>query len=409
VSRTTESLMTPAEARARVLALAEPEGPTEVSLGDALGLVLAEAAVADVDLPPFDRAAREGFAVRSAEASPGALLRIATTHGLRLAADPRVEAGEAVRVAAGDALPVGANAVVRARDVRHDPETGPARVIELTHGVEAGRGVTFRGSILAAGATVLPAGTRLRAPMIGLLAAQGCVQPVCHRRVRVAILAVGDHLVGPGEEPVMHRERNATGAALVALALQGGAMPFDLQAVPETRLRPALDRATNAPVIVLLGRPSPAVARALKAVGFDPVVSGLAVGPGGRTRYGVIRDDDGQVAHHVFLLPLAPIAAATAFVLLVQPLIARLQGGPAAGPPAVVAAWDGTHRATGGRSRAIPATFTTDAGARGHARPVPLRGPDDLPAFARADGLALLPPHSGPWEGGEVVDFVPFP
>ena len=72
--------------------------------------------------------------------------------------------------------------------------------------------------------------------MVGLLASQGCVHPVCHRRVRVAVLAVGDHLVGPAEAPVMHRERNAANAAIVALALRAGAMPHDLQAVPESRV-----------------------------------------------------------------------------------------------------------------------------------------------------------------------------
>jgi molybdopterin molybdotransferase len=130
--------------------------------------------------------------------------------------------------------------------------------------------------------------------------------------------------------------------------------------------------------------------------------------PGSRTRYGIIRDESGEVSNHVFHLPLAPVAASTAFALFVQPLIARLQGNPAAGPRTVAAVWDGTHRPTGNRLQVVPVTLTTDTEARRRARPVPLRSSDDLPGFAKADGLALLPNHSGPWLGGEVVEVVRF-
>ena len=406
--RTIELPPTPSEACSRILALAEPEEPIEVSLVDALGLVLAEDAVADVDLPPFDRASTEGYAVRGNEATTGALLRVAGLRWSTRPVDDSLETGEAIRVRPGDPLPEGADAVVRLDDVRPDPETGPTRVIELLGDAEAGRNVARRGLLLEAGSMLAPAGTRLRASMVGLLASQGCVHPVCHRRVRVAVMAVGDHLVGPTEAPVMHRERNAANAAIVALALQAGAMPHDLQAVPEAQFPSALERATSAPVIVVLGPMSRSILRTFKSFGVETVLTGVSMKPGGRARYGVIRDDPGGVAHHVFHLPIAPIAASTAFALLVQPLIARLQGGPPAGPRTVAAVWDGTHRSIGDRLRVVPVTLNVDTEARQRARPIPLKGLDDLPGFARADGLALLPAHTGPWMGGEVVEVVRF-
>ena len=406
--RTIETMPTPAEACSRILALAEPGEPIEVSLIDALGLFLAEPAVADVDLPPFDRASTDGYAVRASEARAGALLRVAGPRWSDRTLDEGLEAGEAIRLDRGDPLPVGADAVVRLDAVRPDPEAGPTRVIEILRGVESGRDVARRGLLLEAGAVLAPEGTQLEGPMVGMLASQGCVHPVCRRRVRVAVVAVGDHLVGPTEAPVMHRERNAANAAIVALALRAGAMPHDLQAVSEAQFPSALERATSAPVIVVLGPTSRPILRALKSTGAEAVVPGVAMKPGGRSRHYLARDESGRVAHHIFHLPIAPMASSTAFALLVQPLIGRLQGSPLAGPRTVAAVWEGTHRPIGDRLRAIPVTLDLDSTARHRARPIPMQGPDDLPGFAKADGLALLSARSGPWMGGEVVEVVRF-
>jgi molybdopterin molybdotransferase len=408
VPRTIESPMTPAEACSRIMALAEPEGPIEVSLVDALGLVLAEDAIADVDLPPFDRASTEGYAVRASEAKLGALLRVAGLRWSTRPFDDSLEAGEAIRVRVGDPLPEGADAVVRIEEVRADPEIGPTRVIEILRGPEPRREVARRGHLLEAGDVLAPAGTRLEPSMVGLLASQGCVHPVCHRRVRVAVVAVGDHLVGPTEAPVMHRERNAANASIVAFALRAGAMPHDLQAVTDSAFPAALERATSAPVIVVLGPSSRPIARAFQSFGLETIVSGVALKPGGRSRYAVIRDESGRVVHHVFHLPLAPMAASTAFALLVRPLIAGLQGGSLVAPRTTSAVMDGTHRAVGERLRAVPVSLDIGADARHRARPIPMRGLDDLAGFARADGLAMLPAGSGPWLGGEIVEVVRF-
>ena len=321
--------------------------------------------------------------------------------------DEALEGGEASRVAAGSPLPAGADAVVGLRDVRPDPEEGRTRVVEVLRAAEAGQGVSRRGSILGAGREILPAGARIRPSMVGLLASQGAVHPLCHRRVRVAILSVGDDLVPPAEAPSMHRERNAANLALAALAVRADAMPHDLQAAPARKLEAALGRATCSPVIVVLGDSRPELARAFRSLGVEPVFRGVAARPGGGVRYGVIRDEAGHVAHHVFRLPARPVDAALAFTLLVLPLIRHLQGDPEPSA-APLARFEGTHRPTGDRARLVPVAFEIDAEGRRIARPIPSRGPDDLPALALADGLALLPADSGPWTGGEMVETLAF-
>src|SRR6185437_13973643 len=128
-------------------------------------------------------------------------------------------------------LPQGTDAVAPIDDIRPEPIAELPHVVALWRAAEPGRHVVRRGAYLRAGTELAPAGTRLHLPLIGLLAAQGCVHPVCHRRIRVAVLAVGDHLVEPGAAPVLHRERNAAGATVVAPCLQWGATAHDLGTV----------------------------------------------------------------------------------------------------------------------------------------------------------------------------------
>jgi molybdopterin molybdotransferase len=214
----------------------------------------------------------------------------------------------------------------------------------------------------------------------------------------------------------MHRERNAAGPALVAPCVQWGATVHDLGAIARSDLDSALDRALTAPIVVVLGPPEGFIARALHRAGVEPVFNGLALRPGKRSSYGVIRGssygesnpDQEPIRHHVFHVVPNPIAALTVATLLIGPLIARLHGG---GGPAAAAGWHrprailgGPHRATDDRTWAVPVTLADDDQGRRIASIVPLRGPDDLLGFGCAEALALLPRESGPWKGGEVVE-----
>ena len=355
---------------------------------------------ADVDLPPFDRASIAGYAISARDVSPGALLRVSSPwsddgHG--------IDRGEAARVEPGEAMPLGADAVLSPDEVCLDPD---GRVVEALRSVEPGRSVARRGSILRSGAILAEAGRRLTTAMVPLLASQGCVHPICHRRVRVAILAVGDHLVGPADAPVLHHERNASNMAVGSIVLADFAMPHDLGSVAEPDFEAALDRAMGAPIVLILGRLNGSICRTLARAGVEPVVSGIALEPGGgfELGHGVVRDDDGRVVVHVVHLPLDPLAAIVAATLVVRPLIARLQGDDA-GPPLLPVVWSGSEPPTDARSRAVPARLTTSRDGHLLARPV---SSANLPELAHADGLALFPPSAGPWSAGNVIGFVPF-
>lgn len=393
------------EARAKIVAEAVPLEAIEVCLSEALGLVLAEPAVADVDLPAFDRAALDGYAVRAADAAAGARLEVVGLRGPR--GEVTIRRGESARVAAGDPLPVGADAVVRTEDTRPEPNVGPPRAVAVLRPAEAGLNVVARGYYLRAGVELAPAGRRVTLPLVGLLSAQGYVHPLCHRRARVAVVAVGDQWVGPGEAPVMHRERNATGPAVVVPCVAWGATAHDLGTVPESELEDALGRALTAPVTVVIGAAEGAIPTALKGAGVETVFSGVSIHPGKRLSYGVVRDGSGRAEQHVFHIVPGPIGALSVMTLLVRPLLARLHGAAPEAFPSQRARWSGSHRPTDDRDWVVPVRLVNDPDGHWRAAPVEYRGKEDLFGFAQADALAILPARSGPWNGGEVVAVVP--
>ena len=400
-----------AEARNRILSEAVPSEAIETSLSEAIGLVLAEPLISDVDLPPFDRAAQDGYAVRAIDTIKDARLKVV---GLKRGGKPRKTAeiqlnrGEAARVQAGDPMPVGADSVLRTEESRPEPGTGPPREVVVLRAVEVGQGVVPRGYYLRAGATLATPGTRIRPAMISLLASEGCVHPICYRRVRVAVLAVGDHLVGPAEAPVMHRERNASGPTVVIPCLQWGATAHDLGVVSESELPAALDRALTARIVVILGESEGAIPKAMKRAGIETIFEGVSLHPGKRLTYGVVRDRRGQAVQHVFVMATGPIGVLSGVALLIGPLIQRLQGGPHPPAPPLNAIWTGApHRPTDDRVWAVPARLAIDPEGRLRVSAIEHRGKDDLPGFAQAEALALLPPRTGPWLEGEIVEVVP--
>ena len=150
-----------AEAQTRILERAEPGEAIEVPLPEAVGLVLAEPAVGDVDQPPFDRAAFDGYALRAADATQGVRHRLVARRRGQGCGEVEVGPGRAVRVGAGEAMPVGADAVLRTEDSRPEPAAGagPPRLVEALRPVAPGANVIPRGERLRAGTLLAPAGT----------------------------------------------------------------------------------------------------------------------------------------------------------------------------------------------------------------------------------------------------------
>lgn len=318
-------LLTLAAAIEAVLARSAPLPGERVALEDAGGRVLAEPALALVDLPPFASSAMDGFALRSAD-TPGRLPVVA-----RIAAGspaPRsLRPGEAMGIATGGVVPEGADAVVPVELVVQQDDS-----VDVPKSVALHDNVRPRGGDAAEGDVVLEAGTRLGAAQVGALAAAGIAELVCARKPRVAVLATGSELRTPGERLEPGEIYEANGAMLVTALRVHGADVERLAPVrdDEDAHREAIGRALQADVVVSSGGvsvgPHDLVRRVAAELGVEEVFWRVAVKPGKPISFGV-RD-----ATLVFGLPGNPVSTLVGFELFVRPALRALEGERDPGP-----------------------------------------------------------------------------
>lgn len=306
------------EAQRRILDRVVPLPVEEVPLAAAAGRILAEAAAARVDLPPFDASAMDGFALRSGD-TPGRL-PVSDRIAAGRPASRGLQAGQAMGIATGAAVPEGADAVIPLEYVvDHDNE------IEIPEPVEVGANIRPRGGDLRAGDVVVPAGQRLGPAQLGALAAAGVADISSAGRPRAAVLATGSELRRPGErlEPGQIYEANTV--LLAAQLESAGARVELLDAVAddEPAHRAALERGLEADVLVSSGGvsvgPHDLVRSVGSELGIEEVLWGVAVKPGKPLWFGV----RGETL--VFGLPGNPVSSLVCFELFVRPAVLALQ------------------------------------------------------------------------------------
>jgi molybdopterin molybdotransferase len=318
-------LLTIEDALARILARTPPLPSEPVPLAEATGRVLAEPALALVDLPPFDSSAMDGFAVRAAE-TPGTLAVAFRIAAGRPSSGP-LPVGSAAGIASGGAVPEGADAVVPVeRTAERDSE------VEIGAAADPGAHIRPRGGDVRAGEPVVAPRTRLGAAHIGALAAAGVAEVRCARRPRVSVLATGTELRSPGE-PLGPGEIFESNRPMIAAALAGtGAAVHVLPVVgdEEDLHRDALARGLTGDVLVTSGGvsvgPHDLVRRIAAELGVEEVFWGVAVKPGKPLAFGV---RNGTL---VFGLPGNPVSSLVGSLLFVRPALLALQGAEDPGP-----------------------------------------------------------------------------
>jgi molybdenum cofactor synthesis domain-containing protein len=392
-----------ADALEMVLSKIEQLEPEVVPFEQALGRALAEDVVSRVDLPPFDRAAVDGYAVRAAdtfraiESSP-VKLRVVGSANVGSAARIEVKRGEAAKIMTGAPMPKGADAVVMVEQTKAEGE----HVLVFTK-LPPGKNVSARGEDVRRGEVVLERGRLLRPQEVGMLAATGNTEVRVARRPRVAILATGEELRPPGTRLKEGEIVDVNSYSLSAAVKSCGGLPRRLGLVPDDSrsLRRALRRAARYDMALISGGSSVGerdlVPEVIAELG-ELLFHGVAIRPGGPTAFGVIGGKP------FFGLPGFPVSALVAFDMLVRPALRRMQGLPAErGYPKVRARLARKISSTLGRMEIVRVRVREEGGEL-VAEPIRIAGSGILSSMTRADGFLLLPEDVEGLEEGSQVE-----
>jgi putative molybdopterin biosynthesis protein len=385
------------EARRRLSAHcpSRPIGTEIVLLAHALDRILAADIAAPIDVPPFDRSAVDGFAVRSSdvagasERTPRRLLLnsevIACGHPPAIA----VTAGTATTIATGGGLPRGADAVVMV-EWTELVETADGPAIDIKRAAAPGQCVGFAGSDIARGETLLRRGQRIGSREIGMLAACGLARVEVVRRPRVAVLSTGDELVALGQPLKPAGVYDSNGAILVAAITEAGGEAISYGAVADdaAALEGILRRALAAcDMIVLSGGTSKgagdlthAVVSGLGSPGI--IVHGVALKPGKPLCLAVA---DGKP---VAVLPGFPTSAIFTFHTFIAPLIRAFAGLPPEAAATVTADVPVRIASEMGRQEFVLVALID--GEHGPVAFPTAKGSGSVTAFSQADGFLAI-------------------
>jgi molybdopterin molybdotransferase len=384
--------LTPVEEHlAQILATVGPLAPTELSLKDVHGLVLAEDVSASSALPSFDNSGMDGYAVlvedvaAATEENPVTL----PVTGEIAAGDTgayALQPGTAIKIMTGAMLPRGAEAVVPVEWT----DGGGARV-SIRVGAEYGNAVRLAGEDAKAGEVLVAAGTWLRPMHIAVIAAAGRGSVLVRPRPRVVVLSTGNELAEPGTPLVPGRIWDSNSFMLAAAAREAGCLAYRQAILPDNpdEVLPAIeDQLVRADLMITTGGVSmggehDVVKETLSRLGTVRFRK-VALQPGMPQGFGTIGEDETPI----FTLPGNPVSAYVSFQLFVLPALGALQGQPDRRLPSVPATVTGPLRSPPGRRSYLRGVLNA---AEGTVTPLTGQGSHQIATLGRANALIVVP------------------
>ncbi|MYL15264.1 molybdopterin biosynthesis protein [Halorubrum terrestre] len=415
-------LATPEAAREAIASLDLSPAPETVPLREARGRVLAERVDAAIDVPGFDRASMDGYAVRARdtfgadEADPAELDLVGAVHA-GAAPDVTVEPDTCAEISTGAVMPDGADAVVMVErtDEVDGGDSGAGRIAIRTS-VAPGDHVMTAGTDIAAGARALGPGTRLTPREIGLLSALGVDEVPVGGRPRVGIVSTGDELVRPGDEldPDRGEIYDVNSTTIAAGVEEAGGEPvlYPHAGDDYDEMERLLRRAADECDLVLSSGSTSASAvdviyRVIEARG-ELLLHGVAVKPGKPMLVGRLdrteEADDSRGSESAYIgLPGYPVSALTIFRTFVAPAIREAAGQPEPATATVEGRMGVGERYGEGRLRLMPVgLLDLEAGDRPLVYPVD-KGSGATTSLVEADGVVAVDPDTEYLDVGESV------
>lgn len=398
------TLVTPDEASQIVLDNIEVLPAEPIEHGNALGRTLAREIISEVQLPPFDNSAMDGYAVIAADvqnASENApvTLRVIETIAAGDFPQKQVASNNCARIMTGAPLPLGADAVVMREDTR-ESETE----VEILARVARGENIRRVGSDVAQGEMVLRVGTVIGAAQWGMLASLNQEKVLVARRPRVLIITTGDELVPLGMPLEKGKIRDSNSFALAALAQKCGAEIQKFHVGDDPRqLEKLLDEAIDFDAVITSG--------GVSAGDFDPVRDVLkaraqvhfwkiAMKPGKPVMFASWKSAGKTIP--VFGLPGNPVSVMVAFEQFVRPALLKMQGRRALHRVTVCAKLSGSLRSPVGKTEFVRA-FVVPDGDSWMAHVTGDQGSGRLSTMTRANALLVIPEGTTSLAAGQTV------
>jgi molybdopterin molybdotransferase len=373
-----------------------------VSLGLALGRVLAEEVTADRDYPPFPRSTRDGFAVRAADIGqvPATLRRLGEVKAGEAFAGS-VGLDECVQIMTGAPVPAGADAVVMIEDTELKADQ-----VSIKKSLGAGANIVLQGSEAARGAVLLRPSARIGYVETSLLGQVGKSKVRVYRRPRVAVLSTGDEVVAIDAAPGPAQIRNSNMHSMAAQATLWGGEPVVLGNARDNLddLERLIRRGLEEDLLVLTGGVSAGkydlVEVVLRKLGAEFHFDAVAIRPGRPAVFASCQDK------FVFGLPGNPVSTMVTFELFVAPALALLGGAPA--PPLQFL----KARLAAPVQQKTKLTLFLPARLEGQesdvsVRALPWQGSGDVVALAQANCMLVVPDNVTELAAGAWVDVLP--
>ena len=401
-------MITVEEATALICAKATARQQQVSGCEAALGHVLAQEVVSDIDSPPHDKSMVDGYALRAADLEAG-LTQFDLIEEVVAGDVPSlpVRSGGATRIMTGAPIPHEADAVVMVEDTECVSAAGTTSIKVNKPAASSGQHIMRRGTSILRGDVVLRQGHLIRGIEVGLLAEVGATEINVYRRPSVAVLSTGNELVPPNERPGAGQIRNSNGAMLEALIQRTGGIPHPLGigADDPEELRKLIRRGLEHDVLVLSGGVSAGVLdlvpSILKELGVEQVFHKVRVRPGKPLWFGTA-DSSRRL---VFGLPGNPVSSLVCFEVFVRPALGILAGvvrNKRRFRSATLTA-EFTHR--GDRDTFFPAFWAEHSSAI-EATPLPWQGSADLRSLCAANGLIHFPSGNRTHAMGETVELL---
>lgn len=370
---------------------------TIVPLNSALNRVLAEDIVAEEDLPKFDRSAVDGYAVRAEDTFEASQFKPKI---LKLTEKDSVGVKEARQIWTGNPIPNGADAVVMLENTKRVNNN-----IEVWVSVAPGENVSRRGEDVRKGEVAVKAGTRLKPPHLGLIAALGISKVKVFERPKIAILATGNELVRVGEKPGKDQIFESNSITFSALCRELEAEPIDLGIARDDvdeilgKLNIGLEKAD---AIITTGGTSVGVLdlvpEAVNRIGKPGViVHGVAMRPGMPTALAVVNGKP------IIILSGNPIAAMFGFEVFARPLIFKILGMEREIARPIVQAKLTRRVTTALGRRTFVRVKVFQHGEEMLAEPISARGSGIISTMTKANGYVVVPENREGLEAGETV------